>query len=212
MLYILHRAPACYWSLVRRAGRVSRPQTWSRARRGPPCRFYRELRSALVDMEDFFAILRTKSNLVDGASALPAQPPQAAAAEALGAATAAVAAAPSSNGTGNGAAAHVSGAAGEEAAASGGLLVELEDVHFGYSPDRQVTLTKGCLMRRVGQSLTWWRGTLSRSCCGVLRCADPQGPVAARGAGQEPGAGGALGLRCGMGAIQGLGGRWGRAL
>ncbi|GFH09188.1 uncharacterized protein HaLaN_04288, partial [Haematococcus lacustris] len=34
--------------------------------------FYRELRSALVDMEDFFAVLRTRSALKDGSDVLPA--------------------------------------------------------------------------------------------------------------------------------------------
>ncbi|KAJ9528985.1 hypothetical protein QJQ45_000551 [Haematococcus lacustris] len=34
--------------------------------------FYRELRSALVDMEDFFAVLRTRSALKDGSKVLPA--------------------------------------------------------------------------------------------------------------------------------------------
>ncbi|GLI64414.1 hypothetical protein VaNZ11_007620 [Volvox africanus] len=120
--------------------------------------FYRELRAALVDMEEFFQILRTPSNISDGDTMLPLTPPGSATSGAQ-APTSGMPSAESTNGSCP-AATTISGEAleaerlasnsnsssssnGDDGrplgqSAPGGLSVELVDVSFGYSADRQI--------------------------------------------------------------------------
>lgn len=99
----------------------------------------RELRAALVDMEEFFTILRTKPNIRDGAKPLPAVPPAQPAAAHGGvpawqmpwSTTARPSVADGSSSSSN-------GASGSASSSGRGLMVELQDVHFGYTKERQV--------------------------------------------------------------------------
>ncbi|KAK9836126.1 hypothetical protein WJX81_003499 [Elliptochloris bilobata] len=90
--------------------------------------FYRELRQSLVDMDAFFGILKTQPSLPDGARELPAT------------GSAAAARAPPrfphpGNGATHAAVASTSASAGEGVR---GLAVDLRDVRFGYTPEREV--------------------------------------------------------------------------
>ncbi|KAG2482405.1 hypothetical protein HYH03_018666 [Edaphochlamys debaryana] len=117
--------------------------------------FYRELRSALVDMEEFFQILRTTSNIPDGDTPLPDRPlPAFAFASSRAAAAAAAAANGNCAASANGAPSasslsHASSSAASPSSSSAaaspsapreaqGLQVELVDVSFGYVPERQI--------------------------------------------------------------------------
>ncbi|KAI8464686.1 MAG: ATP-binding cassette superfamily [Monoraphidium minutum] len=121
--------------------------------------FYRELRQSLVDLEEFFEILATRSDLPDGSHDLPRLPPTAAAAaaeveqqhheqqqqqqqqqhggDALEARRASHALAGSSNGVGSSGEEEDDGGSGVWGAAAG-LEVELSGVRFGYNPQRMV--------------------------------------------------------------------------
>jgi ABC-type multidrug transport system fused ATPase/permease subunit len=116
--------------------------------------FYRELRQSLVDMEEFFEVLQTSSDLKDGSQPLSEAPPAAAAQAAAATAAAAAAAAALHHTVVAGASSHGhhSGGgeswAGQEGSGAGagssgstagrGLMVELRGVRFGYTPQREV--------------------------------------------------------------------------
>ncbi|GBF89046.1 metal ABC transporter permease [Raphidocelis subcapitata] len=109
--------------------------------------FYRELRQSLVDLEEFFDILRTRSQLPDGDTELPDAPPglrnaTAEAAEANGTRHADGASAALQHGSER-AASHAlasssNGGGAEDAHSLAGLQVELEGVRFGYHRGREV--------------------------------------------------------------------------
>jgi hypothetical protein len=93
-----------------------------------------------VDLEEFFEILSTRSDLPDGTLDLPpTPPPRAPLAAADGAAAAHAPAAPAhAAGEASAAAGAAAAAARREWAPAEGLEVELEDVWFGYRPERMV--------------------------------------------------------------------------
>lgn len=155
-----------------------------------PHRFYRELRSALVDMDDFFSILRTTSSIKEGSKPVPQHHSPPALATTSSASATSSASSPShagaalngnghsdsSNGNstngvhhyverelaqeGGGSRAHSSegasssgrsGPAGQGVTA-GGLHIELRDVRFSYTPNRQI-LKGVSLTAEPGQSV-----------------------------------------------------------
>ncbi|GIL88785.1 hypothetical protein Vretimale_19621 [Volvox reticuliferus] len=122
--------------------------------------FYRELRAALVDMEEFFQILRTSSNINDGDNTLPLAGPGSAAPHAQAPPRGPPSAATNNSSSGNEAATTCGEGLQTERLASnssssssssssddgrqlgqscpGGLSVELVNVSFGYSAERQI--------------------------------------------------------------------------
>ncbi|KIY96039.1 ATP-binding cassette, subfamily B,bacterial [Monoraphidium neglectum] len=114
--------------------------------------FYRELRQSLVDLEEFFEILQTRSDLPDGDRPLPDAPPARGLAP-LTAGAAALEERRASHGLASGSGQAADGAGGGVAwGRTVGLEVELDSVRFGYHPERMVL--KGVSLRvESGKSL-----------------------------------------------------------